>query len=185
MQDASDKRLGRQDAGRKIGTPPARGMCGDIPTTDWLGSCILQGYSSTMQASRPSSARRHGGRKELKQLRLLEQTKTHNDVYYVGPKEKEQFIQFLYKRLQALQAAKETKHDARRQALELFAYNLEKAFYSFESDFFQQNLSRIVDDVISQIKGSMELWPTLVEICYFHKNRKALPQSRVKNQKRD
>src|SRR5262249_37533431 len=28
-----------------------------------------------------------------------EQTKTNNDVFYAGPKEKEQFIQFLYKRL--------------------------------------------------------------------------------------
>jgi hypothetical protein len=86
---------------------------------------------------------------------------------------------------QSLQAARDTKQDARCQALEMFAYNLEKAFYSFESDFFQQNLSRIVDDVVSQIKGSMELWPTLVEICYFHKNRKDLPQTRVKNQQKD
>jgi hypothetical protein len=39
-----------------------------------------------------------------------------------------------------------------------------------------------VDDVVSVIKGSIELWPTLVEICYFHKNRKGLPQTRVDNQ---
>ena len=43
---------------------------------------------------------------------------------------------------------------------------------------------RIVDDAISVIKGSIELWPSLVEICYFHKNRKGLPQVRVKNKKR-
>ncbi len=30
------------------------------------------------------------------------------------------------------------------------------------ADFFQQNLLRIVDDVVSVIKGSIELWPTLV-----------------------
>src|SRR5215468_6849396 len=30
---------------------------------------------------------------------LLEQTRTHNDVYYVGPKEKEQFIAYLNQRL--------------------------------------------------------------------------------------
>ena len=41
-----------------------------------------------------------------------------------------------------------------------------------------------MDDVISVIKGSIELWPSLVEICYFHKSRKGLPQIRVKNQKR-
>jgi glycogen debranching enzyme len=62
--------------------------------------------------------------------------------------------------------------------------HLEKAFYGFEPDFFQQNLLRIVDDVVSVIKGSIELWPTLVEICYFHKDRKGLPQIRVKNQER-
>ena len=49
----------------------------------------------------------------------------------------------------------------------MFAANLEKAFYGFEPDFFQQNLLRIVDDVISVIKGSIELWPTLVEIWLF------------------
>ena len=62
--------------------------------------------------------------------------------------------------------------------------NLDKDFYGFEPDFFQQNLLRIVDDVISVIKGSIELWPSLVEICYFHKNRKGLPQVRVKNKRR-
>ena len=64
-----------------------------------------------------------------------------------------------------------------------FAANLQKAFYGFEPDFFQQNLLRIVDDVISVIKGSIELWPTLVEICYFQKSRKGLPKVRVQNKK--
>ena len=92
-------------------------------------------------------------------------------------------ISTIHKR--SLQSAKTTKSATRKQSLELFAYNLEKAFYGFEPDFFQQNLSRIVDDVISQIKGSIELWPTLVEICYFHKNKKDLPQTRVKNQRKN
>ena len=65
----------------------------------------------------------------------------------------------------------------------LFAANLQKAFYGFEPDFFQQNLLRIVDDVVSVIKGSIELWPSLVEICYFQKDRRGLPQIRVKNRK--
>ncbi len=60
---------------------------------------------------------------------------------------------------------------------------MNKAFYGFEPDFFQQNLLRIVDDVISVIKGSIELWPTLVEIAYFQKNRIGLPQIRVQNEK--
>jgi len=41
-----------------------------------------------------------------------------------------------------------------------------------------------VDDVISVIKGSIELWPTLVEICYLQKGRHGLPQVRVMNHKK-
>jgi len=51
-------------------------------------------------------------------------------------------------------------------------------------DFFQQNLLRIVDDVVSVIKGSIELWPTLVEICYFEKDRRGLPMVKVHNKRR-
>jgi hypothetical protein len=91
-------------------------------------------------------------------------------------------IRSLYGR--ALEAAETASGPQRAEALRLFAANLEKAFYGFEPDFFQQNLLRIVDDVISVIKGSIELWPTLVEICYFQKNRRGLPQVRVKNQKK-
>jgi hypothetical protein len=84
-----------------------------------------------------------------------------------------------------LQAAKAARNEERRLALELFAVNVEKAFYGFEPDFFQQNVSRIVDDVVTQFKGALELWPTLVEVCYFHKNRKGLPMTLVKNQRKD
>jgi len=42
----------------------------------------------------------------------------------------------------------------------------------------------MVDYVVSVIKGSIELWPTLVEICYFQKGRKGLPQSRVANRRK-
>jgi hypothetical protein len=84
----------------------------------------------------------------------------------------------------ALAEAEAAARPERAEALRLFAANLHKAFYGFEPDFFHQNLLRIVDDVISVIKGSIELWPTLVEICYFHKSRKGLPQVRVQNQKK-
>ena len=84
----------------------------------------------------------------------------------------------------ALEAVAVTDSPARAEALKLFAANLEKTFYGFEPDFFQQNLLRIVDDVINVIKGSIELWPSLVEICYFHKSRRGLPQIRVRNQER-
>ncbi|HUO09981.1 MAG TPA: hypothetical protein VM008_16875 [Phycisphaerae bacterium] len=72
----------------------------------------------------------------------------------------------------------------RERALRAFAINLERTFYGFESDFFQQNVARMVDDVISLIKGSLDLWPTLVEICYFHKSRKPFPMTRVKNKRK-
>ena len=80
--------------------------------------------------------------------------------------------------------AAETTHDEqRRQALLLFSETLTRCFYGFEPDFFQQNVTRIVDDVVSVIHGSLELWPTLVEICYFHKDKKGFPQTRVRNKK--
>ncbi|MCZ2341303.1 MAG: hypothetical protein LC104_05835 [Bacteroidales bacterium] len=84
----------------------------------------------------------------------------------------------------AVEAAGKAASSPRAEALWLFATNLEKAFYGFEPDFFQQNMLRIADDVISVIKGSIELWPTLVEICYFQKDRKGLPQTRVNNHKK-
>jgi hypothetical protein len=83
----------------------------------------------------------------------------------------------------ATEAIPHASTQERADALRLFAANLNKAFYGFEPDFFQYNLVRIVDDVISVIKGSIELWPTLVEISYFQKDRHGLPQLRVQNQK--
>lgn len=81
-------------------------------------------------------------------------------------------------------AASKTRIPERADALRLFAENLSKVFYRFEPDFFQQNVSRIVDDVISQVHASLELWPTLVEICYYHKDKQQLPQVRVKNKRK-
>ena len=76
---------------------------------------------------------------------------------------------------------KSSSSPERQEVLRGFAANLERAFYGFEPDFFQQNLIRIVDDVISQFKGSLEIRPTLVEICYLHKNRAGLPMRAVEN----
>jgi hypothetical protein len=84
---------------------------------------------------------------------------------------------------QVVEAAERTTDAQRREALNLFAENLARSFYGFEPDFFQQNVTRIVDDVVSVIQASLELWPTLVEICYFHKDKKEFPQIRVKNRK--
>ena len=84
---------------------------------------------------------------------------------------------------EVLAAARAAATEERRQALHLFADSLSKAFYGFEPDFFQQNVSRIVDDVISQIHASLEIWPTLVEVCYYYKDKKPLPQTKVKNKR--
>jgi len=81
----------------------------------------------------------------------------------------------------SLDAAERASRPERKEALRLFAANLQKVFYGFEPDFFHQNLLRIVDDVVTTIKGSIELWPTLVEICYFEKARKGLPRLKVNN----
>jgi hypothetical protein len=75
----------------------------------------------------------------------------------------------------ALDHSAKAKGPERAESLLLFAANLQKAFYGFEPDFFQHNLQRIVDDAISSIRSSIELWPTLVEICYFQKTRHGLP----------
>ena len=83
----------------------------------------------------------------------------------------------------ALAAAGHTASIERANALRLFAANLHKAFFGFEPDFFQHNLLRIVDESVHVIKGSIELWPTLIEICYFQKGRKGLPQTRVNNRR--
>ena len=80
-------------------------------------------------------------------------------------------------------AAAEASTPERSAALRIFAASLQKSFYRFEPDFFQQNLLRIVDDVLTVIKGSIELWPTLVEIAFFEKARHGLPDLRVANQR--
>jgi hypothetical protein len=71
----------------------------------------------------------------------------------------------------------------RARALDTFAVNLQRAFYGFEPDFFQQNLARLVDDEVTEIKASLEMWPTLVEICFFEKSRRGLPLTLVANQR--
>jgi hypothetical protein len=82
-----------------------------------------------------------------------------------------------------LETADSSSEQQRQQSLKLFAESLARSFYGFEPDFFQQNVSRIVDDVVSQIHASLELWPTLVEICYYQKDKKQFPQIKVKNKK--
>jgi hypothetical protein len=81
------------------------------------------------------------------------------------------------------EAASTAANEKRREALLLFNENLARSFYGFEPDFFQQNVTRIVDDVVSMIHAALELWPTLVETCYYHKDKKEFPQTNVKNKR--
>ena len=80
-----------------------------------------------------------------------------------------------------LSAAKRARAPERASELTRFAANLEKVFYGFEPDFFQHNLQRVVREEVDLIKRSIELWPTLLEICFFHARRKGLPLTRVAN----
>lgn len=83
-----------------------------------------------------------------------------------------------------LAAMKAATSNERRVALGQFAAGLSRTFYDFEPDFFQQNVSRIVDDEVGLIKSSLEIWPTLLEIVYFKRNCHSLPMRRVRNKER-
>jgi hypothetical protein len=82
-----------------------------------------------------------------------------------------------------LEAAERASGPERKEALRLFAMSLQEAFYAFEPDVFQQNLLRILGDEVSTIKRSIELWPSLIEICSFEKNRRGLPWTKVNNRR--
>lgn len=102
----------------------------------------------------------------------------------VTPQDSEEILDRITAVHRRAREAAATATDARRHALEGFAAALERSFYGFEIDFFQQNLSRIVDDVVNDIRGAFELWPTLIEICFFHMHKRDLPQLRVDNVRR-
>lgn len=79
-----------------------------------------------------------------------------------------------------LTALEKASTDERRAALGHFSVNFSRTFYDFEPDFFQQNVSRLVDDEVGLIKSALEIWPTLLEIVYFKKNCRQLPVRRVR-----
>lgn len=74
--------------------------------------------------------------------------------------------------------------EERRMALAQFAAGLSRTFYDFEPDFFQQNVSRMVDDEVGLIRSALEIWPTLLEIVYFRRHCHSLPMRRVRNKSR-
>ena len=83
-----------------------------------------------------------------------------------------------------LDAVDHARTDERKEALQRFATGLSRTFYDFEPDFFQQNVSRIVDDEVGLIRSALEIWPTLIEIVYFRKHCRTLPMRRVQNKER-
>lgn len=80
-----------------------------------------------------------------------------------------------------LQRMADAHSSERRDALGHFAAGLSRTFYDFEPDFFQQNVSRMVDDEVGLIRSSLEIWPTLLEIVYFKRHCRSLPMRRVRN----
>lgn len=91
-------------------------------------------------------------------------------------------ISSLYDRV--LKTIDHTKEGNRKEALNSFAVNLKKVFYDFETDFFQQNVSRLVDDEVSLIKSSLEIWENLVYICSYQNRKNGLPMRKVKNKRK-
>jgi hypothetical protein len=78
-------------------------------------------------------------------------------------------------------AAARAATGVRAASLAALEEDLNRSFYGFEPDFFHQNVARIVDDVVSVFRSALELWPTLVEICFLEKRRHGLPMARVNN----
>jgi hypothetical protein len=80
--------------------------------------------------------------------------------------------------------AARTAEGVRATTLAGLEEDLYRSFYGFEPDFFHQNVARIVDDVVSVFRSALELWPTIVEVCFLEKRRHGLPMARVKNRSR-
>jgi hypothetical protein len=76
--------------------------------------------------------------------------------------------------------AAERAADRRRvDELHAFATALELAFCDFDFDFFQYTLHGVLGDTVRRIKGALELWPTLLEICDHSARHGELPQRRI------
>jgi hypothetical protein len=76
-------------------------------------------------------------------------------------------------------AAERTTDRRRADELLRFAGALDDAFCGFDFDFFQHMLHRVLGDTVRRIKGSLALWPTLLEICDQSARHGELPQRRI------
>ncbi|MBL8742484.1 MAG: hypothetical protein JNK04_15350 [Myxococcales bacterium] len=80
-----------------------------------------------------------------------------------------------------LAASDVTRDERRRGELLRFANDLNVHARSFERDPFEHDLAKIADATVRTIRGTMRVWPTLVEICERAKRAQALPARRLKS----
>jgi hypothetical protein len=78
-----------------------------------------------------------------------------------------------------LRAAEVSENSPRRDELLRFAATLHATFYGFDPDCFARGLELMLKESVRRIKGSLELWPLLLEICDPHTRRRDLPQTRL------
>jgi hypothetical protein len=78
-----------------------------------------------------------------------------------------------------LRAAKLSASVHRRDELLRFAATLDASFFGFDFDCFARNLDLTLRQTVRRIKGSLELWPRLLEIC--HGLHHGLPKTRLKS----
>jgi hypothetical protein len=77
-----------------------------------------------------------------------------------------------------------TTDERRRGELLRFANDLNVHVRSFERDPFEHQLAKIADATIRSIRGTLRIWPTLLEICERAKRAQALPARRLKSKVR-
>jgi hypothetical protein len=78
-----------------------------------------------------------------------------------------------------VRAAEVSENSPRRDELLRFAATLHATFYGFDLDCFARCLELMLKESVRRIKGSLELWPLLLEICDPHTRRRDLPQTRL------
>jgi len=109
------------------------------------------------------------------------------DLYQLGvsfdydgelePDDAEVILDKMHRLLDRVLAGAEQARDIRRRdELLRFAATLHDVFYGFERDFFTHALGRMLKTTVRRIKGSLRVWPLLLEICDSHNE---LPQRRL------
>jgi len=93
------------------------------------------------------------------------------------PEDSEIILDRMHRLLDRVLAAAERAQDIRRRdELLRFAATLNDTFYGFEPDFFAHALGRLLRTTVRRIKGSLRVWPLLLEIC---DSQHELPQRRL------